>query len=216
MRLKTCEKCKKEKPLEDFSWSNKSKGTLQDKCKSCFNEYARLRRISNPEYMIKWRKENTEKVRVSRKAWNDSHPEKVEEYKIQCTKFYKDNPDKKKAKDKKYRDKNKPRLNAMTKEWRKSNTDVTRGHNLRRYGVTVQDYDNMYIEQGGCCAICGTHQSKLKLRLGIDHNHETGSIRGLLCNNCNTALGLMKDSIGTLDNAISYLEQSILKVEASE
>ena len=211
MTSKICIKCNNDKSLELFSKNKNNLDGFLNSCKTCCNEYARLRRISNPEYMVKWRKENVEKVQASRKTWNEAHPEKVEEYKIQCAQFYKDNPDKKKSKDKKYRDKNKLRLNAMNRKWRKNNPEVVRKHNLKKYfGLTVQDYDNMYIEQGGCCAICGTHQSELKLRLSVDHDHETGQLRGLLCGSCNTALGLLKDSIGILDNAISYLEQSII------
>ena len=205
---KVCTKCKEEKLLLDYSWADKAKGTYQYDCKTCCNEYARLRRISNPEYMVKWRVENVEKIQASRKAWNKAHPEKVEEYAIQCARFYKNNPEKKSAKDKKYRDKNKSRLNAMARKWRKSNPEVVRKHNLKKYfGLTVQDYDDMYIEQGGRCGICGTHQSELSQKLSVDHNHDTNCIRGLLCSSCNLALGTFQDNPNILRNAVKYLEQ---------
>lgn len=125
--------------------------------------------------------------------------------------YNKRHPEKKKVKDKRYRTKHNAKVNAMTRKWRKNNPEIVRKHNLKKYfGLTVEVYDSMYIEQGGCCAICGTHQSELKLRLAVDHDHETGQLRGLLCGSCNTALGLMKDSIGILDNAVSYLERSII------
>ena len=55
------------------------------------------------------------------------------------------------------------------------------------------------------CKICGKHQSELTLSLNVDHCHITGKIRGLLCGNCNKALGLFKDNTKSLKNAINYL-----------
>ncbi len=119
----------------------------------------------------------------------------------------KKHPELKKVRNERYREKHKEKVLAMTREWRKNNPEVVRKHNLKKYfGLTVQDYDDMYIGQGGCCAICGTHQSRLKLRLAVDHCHDTGKIRGLLCGSCNTALGLLKDNPDVLYNAIKYLE----------
>lgn len=85
-----------------------------------------------------------------------------------------------------------------------------KAHLKMSYNLTLEDYDRMYEEQGGCCAICGTHASAAVLgsgsRLAVDHNHETGEVRGLLCAHCNTALGKMKDSVSVLQSAINYLQ----------
>ncbi|MHA2351443.1 MAG: endonuclease VII domain-containing protein [Candidatus Thorarchaeota archaeon] len=59
------------------------------------------------------------------------------------------------------------------------------------YGISAEEYDAMYELQGGCCAICGRHQSKMRRSLHIDHNHATGHVRGLLCGNCNPGLWLI-------------------------
>ncbi len=77
-----------------------------------------------------------------------------------------------------------------------------------RYGITLEDYDNMLKEQGGCCAICGSSDSKChgRMNFAVDHCHETGKVRGLLCNDCNRALGLFQDSSEILDKAVKYLE----------
>jgi len=53
------------------------------------------------------------------------------------------------------------------------------------YGITPNDYNQLFQQQNGCCAICGKHQSKLKRRLDVDHDHKTDKVRGLLCNYCN-------------------------------
>lgn len=74
------------------------------------------------------------------------------------------------------------------------------------YGITEKDYNKLFEEQCGGCAICGTHQSKLKKALSVDHNHETGQIRGLLCNKCNLLLGNASDNFIILRSAADYLE----------
>jgi hypothetical protein len=76
---------------------------------------------------------------------------------------------------------------------------------LLRYGITVEEYEQIWYSQNGCCAICGIAEKELKKKLHIDHNHTTGRIRGLLCSNCNIAIGLLKDDIVRLSKAIEYL-----------
>lgn len=80
----------------------------------------------------------------------------------------------------------------------------------RTYGITGDDYHVMYSNQSGRCAICEgegfTLDPKHKLRLVVDHCHATGKVRGLLCHNCNRALGLLKDDTKRFKTAIAYLE----------
>ena len=52
---------------------------------------------------------------------------------------------------------------------------------LKKYGLTLRQYDDMFEEQHGCCVICGRHQSEFKQKLAVDHNHTTGKVRALLC-----------------------------------
>ncbi len=78
----------------------------------------------------------------------------------------------------------------------------------KRYGITVEQYDEMNRIQGGRCAICnkipgGT--SHVSRRLAVDHCHATGVVRGLLCNNCNLTIGMIEDSPGLLDRMRRYL-----------
>jgi hypothetical protein len=73
----------------------------------------------------------------------------------------------------------------------------------RRYKISVQTYNNMLQAQGGLCAIC--RQSSGNRNLHVDHCHETGKVRGLLCVSCNTGLGKLKDSPTVLRAAIEYL-----------
>ena len=80
---------------------------------------------------------------------------------------------------------------------------------MRTYGLTIEDYNNLSDTQLGVCGICGNTQNEgsKKKNLCVDHCHTTGQIRGLLCDSCNRAIGLLKDDIELLKNAISYLEK---------
>ncbi len=74
------------------------------------------------------------------------------------------------------------------------------------YGISLEDYNDLFQKQSGRCAICKSHQSKLKRALVVDHNHDTGEIRGLLCDKCNLTLGQFNDRSNVLRCAANYLE----------
>lgn len=71
-----------------------------------------------------------------------------------------------------------------------------------RYGITVEEYDRRMAEQGGVCGICGQPE-RLRQNLAVDHDHDTGAIRGLLCFDCNVGLGKLERYI---DRASAYLQ----------
>lgn len=75
----------------------------------------------------------------------------------------------------------------------------------RAYGITVEQYDVLYQEQKGLCAICG--QPEGQRSLNVDHDHHTGRVRQLLCNCCNAGLGMFKESTRILDSAKHYIER---------
>lgn len=81
-------------------------------------------------------------------------------------------------------------------------------YGLRKLGLEPEDYDRMFEEQDGKCAICRKPEVSGK-RLAVDHDHETNRVRGLLCRNCNVALGLLKDDVERLQNAVCYLAVAI-------
>jgi Recombination endonuclease VII len=76
----------------------------------------------------------------------------------------------------------------------------------KRYGITLEQYEKMFQKQDGKCAICLKPSIK---RLAVDHNHDTGKVRGLLCSNCNPLLGFATDSITILENAVAYLKRNL-------
>ena len=84
--------------------------------------------------------------------------------------------------------------------------EAARRRKLRlRYGITPEEYDSLYQQQYGCCAICGIHQSKLHTTLAVDHNHDTKEVRGLLCFDCNTGIGKLQDNYDIIIKAAEYL-----------
>jgi hypothetical protein len=72
------------------------------------------------------------------------------------------------------------------------------------YDLTFEQYQQMLKDQNGLCLGCG--KSPKSIRLNVDHDHETGKVRGLLCTNCNSALGAISDNIEVLENLIRYIK----------
>lgn len=100
--------------------------------------------------------------------------------------------------------KHKDRMLAYSKAW---NINVGK---FRRYNLTKEEYGKLFNEQKGCCAICEKPQSELTGRikhLGIDHNHQTGKVRGLLCDVCNRGIGYLRDDIVLITKALNYLKK---------
>ena len=83
-------------------------------------------------------------------------------------------------------------------------------HLKQNYGITLEDYNRMCEEQDGKCAICGTEDpggnSGVK-RFAVDHNHDTGKVRALLCSICNTGLGKFGDKLDLVEKAAAYLRK---------
>lgn len=85
---------------------------------------------------------------------------------------------------------------------RKKNPEYHRAYKLKtKYGLTTEQFSAMIVEQNSCCKICNCFLDNPQ----IDHNHTTGKIRGLLCRNCNTSLGLLNENVDTLRSMIDYL-----------
>ncbi len=92
--------------------------------------------------------------------------------------------------------------------------DYIRDFRLKQdFGITLEEYNMMFDLQKGVCGICGKEEQRVNpwtnrpRNLAVDHNHETGKIRGLLCAACNTGIGLLGDSSEILNKAINYLKQ---------
>jgi hypothetical protein len=104
--------------------------------------------------------------------------------------------------EKKYRARRKLYENTPKRKAQKRELQLKRNFNL-----TSEQYNQMFEQQQGCCAICNRHQSEFKRRLIVEHNHDSNKIRGLVCHNCNSILGHAHDDINILLNAIEYLRK---------
>lgn len=99
------------------------------------------------------------------------------------------------------------RIKNETPEARATRLRKSRDNDLRRtFGITLADYERMVSEQRGLCASCGkppTGKGAAAV-LNVDHDHATGDVRGLLCNPCNQALGLLRDDPNEIYNLLIY------------
>ena len=86
---------------------------------------------------------------------------------------------------------------------------MNRKSNLKKYGISLEDYDRMFEKQNGNCKTCGLPE--INQRLAVDHCHETGKVRGLLCSRCNLVLGRVEENTETLWNMIEYLKEHSLE-----
>lgn len=87
---------------------------------------------------------------------------------------------------------------------------VSKNWKLRRkFGITLEQYEELWLKQNGQCAICGRDYSHDSMGhdLAVDHCHDTGEIRGLLCRHCNIGLGKLGDSVDGLMRAVKYLQK---------
>lgn len=87
--------------------------------------------------------------------------------------------------------------------------------NLKKnFNITLEEFNQMLSNQNNLCMICRTpfnlehNRKEMERKACVDHNHQTGKVRGLICNNCNTGLGRFKDNIELLREAIKYLEKT--------
>lgn len=99
---------------------------------------------------------------------------------------------------------------AYAREWAQAHPDQMVDKQLQRYyGITASEYARMFAAQSGLCAICKrpetmAQRGKVK-QLSVDHDHDTGAVRGLLCSACNRALGFFNDDMQRVADASAYL-----------
>jgi hypothetical protein len=128
------------------------------------------------EATARWRQRNPEKVKASSEKWKAKNKEKIRE-----------------------------NLDRFKKEWAENNPHGLRRQAMKKYGLTLEQYEEMFFQQGGLCVIC--NEAPNGRNLHVDHDHHTGRVRGLLCNACNAGIGHLQDDPNLLRRAVSYLEQ---------
>lgn len=121
--------------------------------------------------------------------------------------YKKDNVEYNREQAKQYRDRYPERKSTQTKHWYHGQPEVRRAYRLKKlYDLTNEQFEAMLAEQDGQCAICRTDKPGGRHGLWqVDHNHDTGAVRGLLCQGCNSGIGQFKENPDALLAAIRYL-----------
>lgn len=171
---------------EKIRWSSdgKVKSGCQTRCRLCRREKDRRWKVLNRQKHIessgRWKKANRDRVNAWAKEDRKNNPEK---YKL---------------------------WSKTIRE--KAGINRSKMESIRVMGITIEYYEKMVQDQNNECAICFRPETRKSrtgeiARLCIDHCHETGTVRGLLCHACNIVIGQAEDSIPTLISAINYLQK---------
>lgn len=120
--------------------------------------------------------------------------------------YYDKNREKIAARQKAWRVRNPEKWKAIRERFKAANPDVQVDWLLRaKYGISYTEYKSKLEAQGGACAIC--EKVGAKRRLGVDHCHSSGKVRGLLCTKCNAALGALNEDPSLFAKAVAYLRK---------
>src|SRR3990167_7429107 len=183
---KTCTRCETTKQLEDFSPSKRGRLGIHSQCIDCGRSQKQV-----------WYQKNRD-ISIQRSAaYRREHPEWA---------------------------KNADALHHSRYNWRekfpekakKLSSEQAQRRRFRKYGLTQAQYDQILCQQNEVCAACREVPSTSSVGQGlnkyddfvVDHNHVTGKVRGLVCTNCNVALGMIRDNPSTARKLATYLEKN--------
>jgi hypothetical protein len=159
-------------------------------------ERSRRYRVKHPERVKeacrRWREANREKAAAATRRWQWENPEKAL------------------AGQRRRRAANPAKYNELARRWREANPEKVQAIDLKRFAITLYQFNAINGAQNGLCKICGNPPYGKHKRLSVDHNHALPKghpkrIRGLLCSACNHLLGHARDNPEILKKAIAYL-----------
>lgn len=228
VETKVCSKCGEEKALEEFGRDRRRKDGRRAMCRACSRAYDRARGKKyyeqNKEKVLarirNYRANNLELVREqerNRRSSPEARAAARERYKNQIATETEEEKERRLAKRRAWYRNNKHTRRTYQRDWYHGNKpalkDSIRRSNrrgvLRKYGLTEEDYRRMLSAQSGKCAVCSIQLDQLSPKnVHIDHCHETGAVRGILCRGCNQGIGQLRDSKELLTAAIDYLEST--------
>lgn len=206
---KICIKCGIDKPLSEFHINRPKTGGRHSYCKVCLRDYTKARDAANADAISARRKAdraaNPEKYKARSKAYIEANRDAIA---TRTKAYYEANPEAKAVQ----RERNRLRINAI----RAKDPDYGASQHLKqRFGLTLDDYNQMLEDQGGLCANPGCFNVPLvDRRFDVDHDHACCSgkkscgkcVRGLLCHSCNLALGLLHEDVKRIQGLADYLE----------
>lgn len=195
---KSCNQCGQSKPFDGFYTHRTAKDGLHPTCKDC------VRHRSN-----EWRKravaDGRYRLTKTRYRKSDKGKESIQKYELKESSKVK-----RRAAGMAWYERNRERLGIRKREpWTKERrTACSRKTSLKKkYGLSIDDYNQILLRQQGVCAICASPPSGRGNRafLAVDHDHLSGGVRGLLCHKCNSGIGLLNDDPCLIDKARAYL-----------
>jgi len=165
-------------------------------------------------YSKQYYQDNKEKIKAQALEYYYNNKEKCS---LNNKKYYLNNKDNLQAYAKEYNKEwyqdNKEKIDAQKKEYNKINKEKIKLRQQeyelkRKYNITLKERNILLQEQNNKCKICSLefNENIFKLKACVDHCHDTGKVRGLLCRTCNAGLGYFKDNIEQLTKAINYLQ----------
>lgn len=200
---KQCTLCKEWKTLDLFNKASKKKDGLQAECRDCHNERCRIYRQKHPD-----------KVKASQQKHREANAERIKEK----TREY----------GRRYRAQNRERLAEQRRQDRLNNFEEYRAREKKKYaarkdklrekrlndfyGITSQEYIFLLQQQNNKCACCGVDQGDVA-SFNVDHDHDDGRVRGLLCRSCNLGIGQLGDKVDGLMAAIAYLQDQTTRTQ---
>jgi len=189
-----CNECHEEKDITEFGKYSYSKSGFRKTCKKCRSKLEKGYRekdiVGFRLKRKKYREANIESVnaiaRLAGKRYRTKHKEKIKENDLL----------------------RRPELLVYKKGYYQKNKDrYMRDFYIKKYGITLEQKLEMLKNQEYSCDICKIELLNSSVSF-VDHDHETGIIRGILCNTCNRALGMFKDNVRVLESAVLYLKKN--------
>ena len=183
--MKRCSKCGEEKALGEFNTRPGAPDGLRAECKKCHSAYNNAYYKKHKPEARSYREANKVQIAEGNKRYREENKERLRL-------IHMENYQKRKDTD---------------RAFRREHPELFWAQRIRnKYGLTVEAYSVALESQNGLCAICGDPPEKGK-RLRVDHHHQAGAVRGLLCDRCNTGIGLLRDDPDIIEAAMNYVKR---------
>ncbi len=211
MEIRVCGKCQRELPLSEFSIADKRTGARKRRCKACEADRVRAYYNSNSDYRERVKATARPETMVCKRCKKELS---LDGFNRHPTARYGRNTVCRECKIAEGRDA------VKTGRWPSFTQENQRAYHLmKRYGITPEEYDRRLSDQGGGCALCGSTEigSKESVKFFmVDHDHNTGAVRGLLCATCNMWVGNCEQLLERVGEAklMRYLHPEGRTIEA--
>lgn len=209
--MKFCKKCQETKSVTEFYKNSRNKDGLCCYCKKCDNDRkTALLRSQKPKTKyytldaqedlkngVKYCPKCKQKKKISEFLHNPASSTGIDFHCKECKRLL-------------------VKQYGYTKEelhikYIKNKDSMRNAKLVRNFGITLEEYNRKLAEQNNKCAICGITADNNGKSLAVDHSHKDNTVRGLLCNNCNVALGFVQEDINIARGLVTYIQQYIIK-----